>query len=239
MQNPAPPVILVTGAGGGFGQALVAEFLQQSCLVAAAYHRSNPHTESDQLCPVQLDVTDPTRTREVVQEVLSRWGRIDLLVNNAGAIADNLFWQIPEEGWENVLDVNLKGTFLCSQAVAATMIAKQQGHIINIASFSARAGPRGQANYAAAKAGVLGLTESLAKELGPHNIRVNAILPGFLPTPMTASLGKQTVAEFAAANALGRINSVAEVARFIAFLATLQNVSGQLFQLDSRISRWT
>ena len=119
------------------------------------------------------------------------------------------------------------------------MLRQRHGHIINVSSYSGRVGARGQTNYAAAKAGLLGLTQSLAREVGSRNVRVNAVLPGVLPTAMTAALGPETQAAFAAANALGRINSIAEVARFIVFLATLENVSGQLFQLDSRIARWT
>ena len=119
------------------------------------------------------------------------------------------------------------------------MIRQRDGHIINVSSWAGRCGARGQANYAAAKAGLLGLTAALAKEVGAHNVRVNAVLPGVLPTPMTAKLNEKQLQELVAANALGRINSVAEVARFIAFLATTKNLSGQVFQLDSRIAGWT
>jgi 3-oxoacyl-[acyl-carrier protein] reductase len=160
------------------------------------------------------------------------------LVNCAGVTADNLLTRISEEEWDRVLDVNLKGAFFCSQAVLRPMMSRREGHIINISSFAARNGTRGQANYAAAKAGLIGLTESLAKEVGPRNIRVNSILPGALPTPMTAKLAGPRVNELASANALGRLNTVSEVARFAGFLAATQNISGQSFQLDSRIARW-
>jgi 3-oxoacyl-[acyl-carrier protein] reductase len=118
------------------------------------------------------------------------------------------------------------------------MLKQRDGHILNLASFAARAGAAGQANYAAAKAALIGLTVSLAREMGARNVRVNAVLPGVLPTPMTAPLPPQQLAAFAAANALGRLNSVEEVARFIAFLAATHHISGQVFQLDSRIGRW-
>jgi 3-oxoacyl-[acyl-carrier protein] reductase len=231
-------VVLITGAGGGLGQELVNEFIKRDWRVAAACHHSTPHTETEQLWPVPLDVTDGARAVEVVQQLGSRWGRLDVLINNAGVVADQLSWHLSNEDWEKVLSVNLKGAFLCSKAALRPMMKQRDGHIINIASLSGRSGQRGQANYAAAKAGLFGLTTSLARELGSRNIRVNAVLPGVLPTLMTASLSEERLAEFAAANALGRVNSTAEVARFIAFLAVMQNVSGQLFQLDSRIAPW-
>ena len=113
------------------------------------------------------------------------------------------------------------------------------GHIINIASFAGRQGSRGQSAYAAAKAGLLGLSASLARELGPDQVQVNAVLPGVLPTPMTARLSQDQRSALVKENALQRLNSLDEVARFIVFLATMKNVSGQVFQLDSRISPWT
>jgi 3-oxoacyl-[acyl-carrier protein] reductase len=116
---------------------------------------------------------------------------------------------------------------------------QRDGHIINISSHAGKGGARGQSNYAAAKAGLLGLTQSLARELGSRNVRANAVLPGVLPTRMTAKLSADQMEGFAAANALGRINSLDEVARFIVFLTGTQNISGQVFQLDSRIAPWT
>ncbi|HKS36798.1 MAG TPA: SDR family NAD(P)-dependent oxidoreductase [Verrucomicrobiae bacterium] len=232
-------VVLITGAAGGLGRGLATEFAAQGWRVAAAYHRSDGHGETDLIWPVQLDVTDGSQALDVVRQLMVRWGRIDVLINNAGLTADNPLWQTSDEDWDRVLEVNLKGAFLCSQAVLRPMLSRQDGHIINIASFAARHGPRGQANYAAAKAGLIGLTESLAKEVGSRNIRVNAVLPGVLPTPMTAKLAQPQLNEFASANALGRLNTVAEVARFVAFLATTRNVSGQSFPLDSRTARWT
>ena len=233
------PVVLVTGAAGGLGQGLLVEFARQGWRVAAGWHRATIPAETDRLFPVQLDVTSRASVDAAAQALLARWGRVDALVNNAGVTADQLVGRMSEADWDQVLAVNLKGAFLCSQALLRAMLKQRDGQIINIASFAARSGPRGQANYAAAKAGLLGLTESLAKEVGSRNVRVNAVLPGVLPTPMTAGLPASAMAEFAAANALGRINSVEEVARFVVFLATLRNVSGQLFQLDSRIGRWT
>ena len=233
-----PPVSLITGAAGGLGRALVAEFARQGWRAVAACHRQPAQPETDTVWPLALDVTDRAQVMAAVARVSQRWGAIQVLVNNAGFTADRPIWQLSEADWDRVLAVNLKGAFLCSQAVLPAMMQQRDGHIINVASFSARQGARGQANYAAAKAGLIGLTQSLAKEVGACNVRVNAVLPGVLPTPMTASLGAKRLAELAQLNALGRLNSVAEVARFVVFLASCANVSGQLFQLDSRLAPW-
>ncbi len=232
-------VAIVTGAAGGLGLGLVDELATQGWRVAAAYHRATLQLESENVWPVPLDVTCRDQAGQVVEQVVHRWGRIDLLINNAGVTADQLCSKMEEPDWDRVLDVNLKGAFLCSQAVSRPMLKQRAGQIINISSFSALSGPRGQSNYAAAKAGLIGLTESLAREFGSRNVRVNAVLPGVLPTPMTAKLTEEQRAQLARANALNRLNSVAEVARFVHFLTTLENVSGQVFQLDSRIARWT
>jgi len=229
-------VVLITGAAGGLGRGLVEAFACDGWHVAAGWHRTAPPPETDFVWPIPLDVTDRAQAQTAAADVLARWGRLDALVNNAGVTADQLMVQTSEADWDRVLGVNLKGAFLCSQAVIRPMLHQRDGHIINLASLAGRTGARGQAAYAAAKAGLIGLTRALAKELGSRNVRVNAVLPGVLPTPMTASLPQDALDEFAAANALGRLNSAGEVARFIAFLASLQNVSGQLFQLDSRIA---
>jgi len=231
-------VVMVTGAGGGLGRALVTEFRKQRWRVAAGYRIESPPAGDADVLPLQMDVTNSESVRGGVEKMLDHWQRVDVLVNNAGVAQDAALPQMDDESWEQVLAVNLKGAFLCAQAVSRAMIKQRDGHIINVSSFSGRAGQRGQTNYAAAKAGQFGLTTALARELGSRNVRVNAILPGVLPTRMTASRSPDEMQQFAAANTLGRINSVEEVARFIVFLAGTQNISGQLFQLDSRIAPW-
>jgi 3-oxoacyl-[acyl-carrier protein] reductase len=231
-------VAIVTGANGGLGRALVEEFLNASWqVVAAVRNQASPVRANPSL--IQLDVTKPGDAENAIHTTVEWFGRIDVLINNAGVTADAPLAQLGDEDWQRVIDTNLNGAMRCSRAVARQMMRQRDGHIINISSHSARRGPRGQANYAAAKAGLLGLTQSLARELGSRNVRVNAIFPGVLPTNMTAPLSAEQLASFAQANALGRINSLAEVARFIAFLATTQNISGQIFTLDSRIAPWT
>jgi 3-oxoacyl-[acyl-carrier protein] reductase len=238
---PHPPsrVVLITGAAGGLGQGLTAAFAREGWCVAGGYHHAPLAAGGESIWPVPLDVTNPAQVQHAVANVLDRWGRLDALVNNAGFTSDRLVVQTTGADWERVLAVNLKGAFLCAQAALRPMIRQRDGHILNVASYAARAGASGQAAYAAAKAGLIGLTESLAREVGSRNVRVNTVLPGVLPTPMTAVLSQDVLKRFAAANALGRLNAVEEVARCMVFLAGLQNVSGQLFQLDSRLTRWT
>ena len=232
-------VVCITGAAGGLGQGLCSQFASQGWKVVEASHHLSGRVESSRVLPVVLDVLDADASEHLVRTVVEKWGRIDAWINNAGVTADSLLSQLSEQDWDRVLDVNLKGAFLCARAVVPTMIRQVGGHIVNVASFSARSGPQGQANYAAAKAGLIGFTQALAREIGPHNVRINAVLPGVLPTPMTKNLAPETLEHLARANSLCRLNSVAEVARFIAFLVSTQNISGQILQLDSRIARWT
>jgi 3-oxoacyl-[acyl-carrier protein] reductase len=188
---------------------------------------------------VALDVTQPGQPERVVAEVLARWGRLDALVNNAGVTADALFLQLREAEWDRVLSVNLKGAMACARAAVWPMLRQRGGHIINIGSFAARGGRPGQAAYAAAKAGLIGLTQSLAAEAGSRNVRVNIVFPGVLATPMTADLSADALAALLGRSVLRRANTVEEVARFVVHLAGMENVSGQVFQLDSRPARWT
>ena len=231
-------VVLITGAAGGLGRGLVHEFASSGWRVIAAGHSKSDQVETDQVWPVQLDVTDRLQIENVVSRGFARFGRLDALINNAGITDDHLLFQMDDAAWQRVIDVNLKGAFRCSQAVIRLMQKQREGHVSNVSSYSARIGHAGQAAYAAAKAGLIGLTQSLAREAGSRNVRVNAILPGVLPTAMTAGLKPGRLAELASDNALGRINSIDEVARFMVFLAGMQNVSGQVFQLDSRVGRW-
>jgi 3-oxoacyl-[acyl-carrier protein] reductase len=234
-----PGVVMITGAGGGLGSALVSEFRVQGWRVAAGFHTTPPLSGIEDLANLALDVTSRDSVTRAVDEVLARWRRLDVLINNAGVTNDQASFQMNDDAWDQILEVNLKGAFLCSQAACRPMMKQRSGHIIYISSFSGRAGQRGQANYAAAKAGLFGLTASVARELGSRNVRANAVLPGVLPTKMTASLSEADLQRFAQDNTLGRINSLEEVARFVVFLAGTKNISGQIFQLDSRIASWT
>jgi 3-oxoacyl-[acyl-carrier protein] reductase len=232
-------VAVITGAAGALGQALVSEFAKQGWHVCAGIHRKNSPGDQLDVLTLPLDVTYREQVETAFEQVLGKWGRIDVLVNNAGIVRDAALWEMTEEDFQEVLNVNLRGAYLCSQLALRPMLKQRDGHIVNISSFSGRCGSRGQANYATAKAGLFGLTTSLAREVGSRNIRVNAVLPGVLESGITAGLKPEQMEAYARANALNRINSAEEVARFVAFLVTMQNASGQIFQLDSRIAPWT
>jgi 3-oxoacyl-[acyl-carrier protein] reductase len=232
-------VILITGAAGGLGQALVEAFAAADWQVVAGWHQTPISGQPANVFPTPLDVTAAESVSAAFAETLARFGRLDALINNAGIARDALVAQMSDEDWQRVLDVNLKGAFLCAQAALRPMLKQRDGHILNISSFGGRVGRAGQANYAASKAGLIGLTQALAKEAGSRNVRVNAVLPGFLRTRLVGDLTEEQLAAHAASNALGRLNEFAEVARFVTFLAGMRNVSGQVFQLDSRIGPWS
>lgn len=240
LENHTQKVVWITGAAGGLGRALTSEFAALGWHVAATTHRPCVDiSESENIWSFVMPVEDREQVLAGAARIIQRWGPIDVLINNAGVTADGLLARTDEIDWDTVLSVNLKGAFLCAQAVLKTMVPRRSGHILNISSYAAKTGAPGQSSYAAAKAGLVGLTQSLAREAGKSNIQVNAIFPGVLPTAMTRNLPSSMLDDFVRANVLERLNDPIEVARFIAFLAGMKNISGQVLQLDSRISRWT
>lgn len=230
-----PGVAFITGASGGLGQAIARRFGEAGWRLALCYHQ-HP-------CPGELtfgfDVSDELAAKKAIDTTMEKYGRIDVLVNNAGGVADHTIGKLDESEWDSVLDAHLKGAFLCSQAAIWHMVKQRSGHIINIGSWSARFGNFGQSNYSAAKAGLIGLTQSIAKEYGKRGIQCNCVLPGFMKTAMSANLTEERVAQIIGDNFLGRASDPDDAARFILFLTSLKNVSGQIFQLDSRIGPWT
>jgi 3-oxoacyl-[acyl-carrier protein] reductase len=235
-------VALITGAGSGLGAALVRGLVAAGWRVAAAGHRVPPAEAggdgNGEVLACALDVTRREESVSVVASLLERWGRLDLLVNNAGVTMDRLLAGMRESEWDAVIDVHLKGAFFCAQAVLPAMIRQGDGQILNVGSFSAKRGSVGQVNYAAAKAGMMGLTLSLAREVAEHGVRVNGVLPGVLPTKMTAALSESARDSLVRANLFKRMNSLEEVVSLVVGLAETRNVSGQVFQWDSRIGRW-
>jgi len=219
----SPRIAVITGGAGDLAQSIANELQQAGFKVLA------PGRE-------ELDVTNA----DSVRTFFTGLKQIDLLVNNAGVCRDVSVVKMSEEEFDHVVDVNLKGAFLVSQAAVKLMSKKRHGHIVNIGSYSALSGPAGQANYASAKAGLIGFTQSIAKEYGARNIRANCVLPGFLETKMTRHLLEDAAwrENLMSQHTLGRLNTAQDVARFIVFLHRFENISGQVFQLDSRVRRW-
>lgn len=211
---------VVTGGGGALAGAI------GSALTGAGYQVALPQRD-------ELDVRDGGS----VSAYFADAGDFDLLINAAGVTRDRAIQRLDEKDWDCVLGVNLDGAFRCAKAALRGMLKRRRGHIVNISSFSALRPPVGQAAYAAAKAGLIGLTQALAVEAGSRGVRVNAVLPGFLATPMTAKLDAEVIARARAEHVLGRFNTPDEAARFIVALDAMSAVSGQVFQLDSRIAR--
>jgi 3-oxoacyl-[acyl-carrier protein] reductase len=182
----------------------------------------------------RVDVVDAAAIEACVDEVERDLGPIEVLVNNAGVTRDNLLARLSEDAWDTVMDVNLKGAYLTTKAVARGMLKRRSGRIINIASVVGLVGNKGQANYAASKAGLIGLTKSVAKELASRNIRVNAVAPGFIETDMTAGLTPQAREALSGQIALGRLGTPEDVAGAVAFLASdaASYITGQVIVVD-------
>jgi 3-oxoacyl-[acyl-carrier protein] reductase len=238
MKSEPPPVYLVTGAFGGLGRPVAEELARAGARVLAGWHSGPPEAAPEGLEPVPLDVTNETQCRAAVELAVARHGRLDGVVHCAGTAHNALLARLDAADWDACFRVNLDGTRRLDRAAIRPMVRQRSGHLVHIGSFAGIAGAEGRSAYAASKAALHGLTQSLAQELGSRNIQVNTVLPGVLRTPMTESLGEDRLAGFASGNTLGRLNDPAEVARFISFLLTTRNVSGQLFNLDSRIHRW-
>jgi len=213
------PVVVITGGQGGLGRALAAVF-------ATGWRVLAPGRK-------ELDVISEASVAAYFEAL----PRLDLLVANAGAIDDQPLARMTPESWDRIVGVNLGGAFLTARA-ALPRLRERAGQILFIGSRAGRQGGTGQEAYAAAKAGIVGFAQSLAREYGADGVRCNVVLPGFLETPLTAGLPAAAQARARAIHVLGRLNTPEETARAVAFLATLANVSGQVFQLDSRIDRW-
>jgi len=237
-------VIVVTGASRGLGKEIALAFgrKQERVLVNFLSRKQDAEHVADTICQYggeamlfRADVKSSADVDALMDIAESKWGTVDVLVNNAGITKDELLRRMTEDDWEAVLDVNLKGVFYCCRAVSRIMSKNNQGHIINISSIVGIQGRRGQANYSASKAGLIGLTKSLAKELGQNNIQVNAVLPGYMTTEMGGAVSKTVQDRIFQENVLGRPANPQEVAEFIYCLSHMSSVSGQVFNLDSRI----
>ncbi len=236
-------VVIVTGASRGLGARLAQCFADARFAVAVNYNENKDRAEGlvrslredgHDAVAIHADVSNPVEVRSMVDMVLSLWGRIDVLVNNAGVVSDALLVKTSNHVWEKIIGTNLSGVFTCIRAAAEIMIKQGGGHIINISSISGVHGQVGQAAYAASKAGILGLTMSAAKELGEYNVCVNTVLPGYLLTDMGISADKARDRAIER-SVLHQLADVDETAHFVVNLAQMSGISGQVFNLDSRV----
>jgi len=234
---------IVTGAARGIGRAISLELARRGCNVAFNYLANRESAErleaeiaalGRECASFQVDVADFAAAEKMVKETADRFGNIDYLVNNAGIVRDRMLVRMSEKEWDDVLDTNLKGAFNFSRAVAPFMRKAQFGSILNISSISGVAGNIGQANYSAAKAGMIGFTKTLARELARQNITVNAIAFGLIDTDMTRSLPEEIKEKILEAIPLRRAGTVEEAARIAAFLLSgdARFITGQVIQAD-------
>jgi len=244
MNRRSGRAVLVTGGGRGLGRHLARRFGEAGDRVAIVYRsdRASAVSTADEVIArgggasvVEADVCDQAAVERMVEAVLERFGVIDVLVNNAGVVRDGLAVRMPEQAWDDVLATDLTGPFRCTREVSRGMVHRKDGHIINMASIVGLQGREGQVNYSAAKAGLIGLTKAVARELGVFNIKANAVIPGFLETAMGRTVAGPFAERIRQQQALNRVNDPEEVAEFVYRLSLMRNVSGQVFNLDSRI----
>ncbi len=241
--NDIVSVALVTGAARGIGRAIALALARPGLTIYLndiALGEEAARTQKDVAAKgaaaklIEFNVADFGQVQRGIDEIVKESGRLDLLVNNAGITRDNLILRMKEDEWDAVLAVNLKGAYNCIRAVSKTMVKQRFGRIINLSSVVGVMGNAGQANYVASKAGLIGLTKSVARELGSRNITVNAVAPGFIQTEMTESLPEKVKAEMMAQIPLGRFGTPEEVAQAVVFLASeaATYITGQVIHIN-------
>jgi 3-oxoacyl-[acyl-carrier protein] reductase len=234
-------VAIVTGGSRGIGKAATLALATQGAKIVVNYARSSEAAEAvvqeiteagGKAISLQADVSQSEEVDNLIKQTLDRFGRIDVLVNNAGITKDTLLLRMKLEQWQAVIDLNLTGVFLCTKAVSKTMLKQRSGRIINIASVAGQMGNPGQANYSAAKAGVIGFTKTVAKELANRGITVNAVAPGFIETDMTDDLKSDEIIKFIPLGRYGQPEEVAGTIRFLAADPAAAYITGQVFNVD-------
>lgn len=236
-------VAVVTGASRGIGRAIALRLASGGAKVVVNYQRNVAAAEQvvqmiresgGEAFAFAADVSQADQAQALIDAAVRAYGRVDILVNNAGTTRDTLLVRMREEDWDVVIDTNLKGSFNCIKAVSRQMMRQHAGRIVNVTSVAGLSGNVGQANYAAAKAGLIGLTKTVAKELGSRNITCNAVAPGLVPTDLTATLPPELTRQAIDRTPLGRAGSVEDVAAAVAFLASDEAsfITGQVLAVD-------
>ncbi|MBR8831483.1 MAG: 3-oxoacyl-[acyl-carrier-protein] reductase [Chroococcopsis gigantea SAG 12.99] len=241
LQGLKNKVAIVTGASRGIGRAIALSLAEEGATVVVNYASSALAAEEvageiiaggGEAITLQADVSKPEQVDNLIEQTMAKYGRVDVLVNNAGITRDTLLLRMKLEDWQAVIDLNLTGVFLCTRAVSKIMLKQKSGRIINIASVAGQMGNPGQTNYSAAKAGVIGMTKTVAKELASRGITVNAVAPGFIETDMTEDLKAEEILKFIP---LGRYGKPEEIAGMVSFLAAAPAgayITGQVFNVD-------
>ncbi|WP_138503423.1 3-oxoacyl-[acyl-carrier-protein] reductase [Nostoc sp. PA-18-2419] len=235
-------VAIVTGASRGIGRAIAIELATQGAIAVVNYASSSAAADAvvaeitaagGQAIALQADVSKVEQVDALVNAVMEKFKRVDILVNNAGITRDTLLLRLKPEDWQAVIDLNLTGVFLCTRAASKIMLKQRSGRIINITSVAGQMGNPGQANYSAAKAGVIGFTKTVAKELASRGITVNAVAPGFIATDMTSNLSNtEDILKYIPLGRFGQAEEVAGMVRFLAADAAAAYITGQVFNVD-------
>lgn len=236
-------VAVITGAAQGIGKAIAETLARQGADVAIADLQEEKAQAvaqeiaadtGQQAIAIQVDVSDAASAKAMIDQAVEELGRVDILVNNAGVTRDNLIMRMKEEDWDLVLNVNLKGAFNCSRAVIRTMMRQRTGRIVNISSVSGVAGQAGQTNYSSSKAGLIGFTKALAKEVGSRNITVNAVAPGFIETVLTTDLPQDLKDTAIELTPLGKFGKPQDIANAVAFLVSDEAsfITGEVLTVD-------